>query len=1270
MIVPRPTKWDKARLVLFSTLILPALSAVSHAQVFQPEAHPNHYVILVDASGSAIESRAKRAAYTTALTGNLPLLLYKSGFGDRIPPISPENDYLTVLQFGIVPSGSAPAYTRLKEYDLINDFIHKVTFRSANVGQKEFQSSVIPEHYYGLTVLSWARQIALSTLAARHSNAGSNRTFLIIISDGIANGGVPAAEISTVETFANRTSVDRVKALVNEINRDYQFTNGMGQEGWAFQDKIPDSDRPLFFIEAYEVVSVAQAKWETDAKGLRPLDRLEIEWTNESGVAPEGILIARSEKAFLNRLGVTTDSTGTLNTVPDGTDGAASWRLGSSLRKPFSVQGELSCESRSIDVFLRIPITQTDERLGLRTINYAYQQSVFAPPPLRCTAVFAFQMGLAVLLIVLALAASAYYLYYRRWATHMYVEVPGALQSIGLHRKRSQGGWVHMTPQHGLEALSVILPSRLKQLLLYRGATITLVNQENEESLRWLDVEGDEELKLPFVQGSIPAYWRRPPQAPSTITVSFCQRHQHANLSLRYPPALPGSFTRSVIMSERKIKAYVALDLGSESMAAYFEDLQGNGGMIELQRHAELLLGQSGTSVAQKPDLLMENSGKDPTRSPRLWNRISFNIDGQPKNLDENHAKLRFVMPTSKGSPGKDTVLLAEYYKSLFRFFHLNEEWPHPTGVLPNPKILFQQQVTKILSKFQVAGTDGNRFELSPEMLIKHLTVQVLTNFVLSSPELREFDQSEIHLTVTCPNVYSLPHSQSIKQFVRDCFPALADVQVLSESDAVGYYALRTVNQRTDSPELKAFKRAWTKELEQAGRFCLVTIDVGKGTSDLSCILVQDPPKPRSAVTRLAYRMVGRKATGGDAEKRRRHSVQGKTGKSSGGNYLNYILASYYEERLRDVARGNPFPEGQSIPPRFITQEAGNKFVQSRALSALENLIERVKRSMNEDFEIVDDSLSEAVQTSMLEEVVDRILTTVNQDWANSAEEDKKLYDRFKEEALKALSLPTLIETGSKPSVGERILQKIFWFNRPRRSNSVYSTPQGAHLKDNLKRYVADNVDELLDSLQGLVRAHHVVSDDRASIDGGAFFVISGQGSQFEPLRAAIMLRCKDLGVDDDHVLFVRGVESKEACCKGVVNFWRDNMLVVNERELHGTYGCMDLFTGTFRPFDMKRVNHESSDRILLDIESTYLIIFTPRSAEEVEVQPPELSDGATALLSVFPRESTFTIKYDRSALRLTVNDLELAIGSFGDVDSSIYEKVWPEILQPKKEVS
>src|SRR5947209_6781839 len=122
-----------------------------------------------------------------------------------------------------------------------------------------------------------------------------------------------------------------------------------------------------------------------------------------------------------------------------------------------------------------------------------------------------------------------------------------------------------------------------------------------------------------------------------------------------------------------EIQYYVALDLGSESMAAYYESRRTDaGGMIHLQAHAAELLGQA------SPELLKEN-GKP---SPRLRTRIGLEDGRQPYPLPLSHALLDFLDTESRRLDG--------YGESLFSYFYLPDQEFGRT-ILPNPKIPFQE---------------------------------------------------------------------------------------------------------------------------------------------------------------------------------------------------------------------------------------------------------------------------------------------------------------------------------------------------------------------------------------------------------------------------------------------------------------------------------------------------------------------------------------------------------------------------------------------------
>ncbi len=677
-------------------------------------------------------------------------------------------------------------------------------------------------------------------------------------------------------------------------------------------------------------------------------------------------------------------------------------------------------------------------------------------------------------------------------------------------------------------------------------------------------------------------------------------------------------------------KVYVALDLGSESMAAYYADAFGNGAMINLQAKAPALLGineDQADNPAIGVDFLEEmNDGNvKPKRSPRMWNRISFNEGVQPQNLEDDHARLPITNQT-------------ESDRSLFRYFHQKGGWPPPL-IMPNPKILFQHQVKDILPKVEARG--GGQVDLSPQKLINHLSLQVIINFVLNSEELKHFNPNDINLTITIPNVYSLPHAESIKKFVEES-RLVGEVDVLSESDTVPYQVLNGIDEANDPDDLKKFKRTLDNSRRKRGKLCLVTIDVGKGTTDLSCILFEEPKWDKTSWHRSPKE--AQTGTEPEAAKRLKHSVQGKTGKSSGGNYLNYLFASYYDDCLREIADQIYQQTQVKIPFGFLSRSSDiyHWSAQMNAVYQLERLIEEVKRSVAEHYKI---ELTQERQRELLTPIIENMLDVV-QGTPQSKNE-------FRERVMSELLLPRDLDI----SGWKKLLP---WRKLTQRELRLRS------LKQKLQGYVRENVDELLDSLKSLVKEHQAITDKSVEIDKHSFIIVSGQASQFRPLHEAIERKRKAMHIKASQIHFMKGVASKEACCKGVVSYKLAKMWHVNQHELHGTYGCLRANLVEFKPFDMKKIKNGGSDVVTFTADTTYYIVFTPRSIEEVKKSSPVKNDGATALIDVFDGYS-FTIHYNRKDLELKVNGRTLELQTFGSSDGSIYKKVWPEILGPAK---
>lgn len=1256
----------------------PALLPVVRAQSLQPQPHPNHFIVLVDASGSTGDNAAKRAVFEKALNDRLIPGLYRNGFGAVVPPLDPQQDALTLHHFGVVTGDAVTAYTRLKEYDLSSDFIHTIRLRQGRIEAAALRELLPPSQTYNYTILAWAKQLALLRSNPTNPDEVSHRTFMIVVHDGLSNEGSPEGEAEAVRRHSP-DNFRKVKPMVTAVDREYIFSDGQGHPGPAWADEVRGATGSVF-VEAYEVLSAADAAWTAEGLRLRPFEDLQLRWDEESGARPSGILSSELSDEFKKWMSEAAAADVSFGARADGevTTGSAS-------EVPVVFRGPLACEARPFEGTLRVTLRRADPLLGVRWLEYEHAQGVSAPFPQSCTAAFYVKLVITVLLCLAAAALLAYYFYFRLRGSHLLIEIPGTLRPLRLPRRGRLDGTAPVLPQSGLEALSLKLPGQFRQSLFYRKASVTLSAEGAGESpLAWAAADGPTHVDLPLAGGSVPAHWRQLPAAPITIKVSFRQGRQSSEVRLAYPRALTEDI-RSTRMSEsNENRVYVALDLGSESMAAYYEDTRGNGGMIKLQSLAgKLHADGSGNGSTAHLRLLKEaQAGGVEKDSPRLWNRISLKAQTDLREPDDSHATLHFIHPAVRASNGKyeNVVSLEAYKKSLFQFFHTQNAWPpEPAGgyVLPNPKILFQQQITDLLARIPVRNKTGELVRLRPEVLIQHLTLQVLVNFVLHSPELSGYRREDIHLTITVPNVYSLPHAESIKEFVRRHEPDLYDVQVLSESDAVAYYALKGVDQENDPPELQRFKLGLQEELRKSRAASIITLDVGKGTTDLSWVVVQ---KPRPADAAL-FGLLGRKAAT-DADEQRRHSVQGKTGKSSGGNYLSYLIACHYEACLKEAARKRPLPKGQMFS--FIRElpDSIYHYPQVRTAADLDQLIELVKRGMTEDYGVDDSVISLSEQRRRLDEIVGDVFDVLQPGWELSDEATVAAYTAFRDEAINLMLLPPVLDQPRRPSLIRRLVTLPFTLLLRRARHGpepepaltdgddpipVAPTPQTAELKRQLEKYVRENVDDMLDSLRGLVDEHQAVKGRRGDV-GSSLVVVSGQASQFKPLRKAVRTKCREMGIGEEQILMMEGVASKEACCKGVVNFWSAEMLHTNPKELHGTYGCIDANLDEFKPFDMRKLKIGQNDIINFGEKGRYYVVFTPRSYQEVLERPPRRNDGATALIGVFSGVSSFEIEYIPEELELRVNKRTLTISSFGNVDGSIYKKVWPEILEPYKD--
>lgn len=522
----------RLRLSLLAVLSLATLGGPStYCQSLLPSANPNHYIILVDASGSTARPAAKKRNFDNALTEQLLPRLYDGGFGEAIPPFNPDQDYLTLNFFGVVTGSGGNAYDRLPDYNLLTDFIHSELLRGKNVSRKALAEHITPTQTYQYTILSWAKQLALYNSRPKSTGEVSHRTFLILVHDGISNENSVTEEIEMVRRWS-KANFEEVWPVVNRIDNDYKFTDGSGGNKPAWTEKVDDTSGGMHapvFIEAYEVLSTRRANWEAEGRRLDPLDDISIRWTTESGDLPEGELKAVLGEEFTAWIGLADGAELSLSVEQD-----SQVTRGLAPSMPFVARGSLSCDPRPFNTALSATVKQTDELLGSRVVQYTYPRVVAAPLPSRCTAVFRAARAAGVVLTLLLAAYFACLFYYRYYTTDIEIEIPGTMAPIRLERKGQPSVAVPVVPQRGLEALTLKLPGLFKQYLFHRGATVSLTPTAGE-MIHWAEAGDERVIRLPLARDYVPAHWGRLPSKPSQVTVSYRKGRRQTVINLSYP---------------------------------------------------------------------------------------------------------------------------------------------------------------------------------------------------------------------------------------------------------------------------------------------------------------------------------------------------------------------------------------------------------------------------------------------------------------------------------------------------------------------------------------------------------------------------------------------------------------------------------------------------------------------------------------------------------------------------------------------------------------
>ena len=671
----------------------------------------------------------------------------------------------------------------------------------------------------------------------------------------------------------------------------------------------------------------------------------------------------------------------------------------------------------------------------------------------------------------------------------------------------------------------------------------------------------------------------------------------------------------------KRITHYVSLDLGSDSMAAYsYEVATGQSGLIRLQESSQTHTNKDELDLLFEKDTV---SSAEATLSHRLRTRIFLRDPVSSPDLPPTHAEILFLDPDGR-------YVGDQNHESVFRYF---DRLDTANPIMPNPKLVFQMGSRQAVPELTILNRSA-RVRHDPAVLLQDLTVQVVNNLVLRSSILRHVPPQQIGLILTIPNVYSLTHSRQLENFVQRHAP-VGDVQVIYESDALAYYVLdRSAPKRTREFCEKVIRIERRRDLK------LLTIDIGRGTTDLSLIRIQANP-------------------GGAQEYH--HTVLARTGVCSGGQALTYIFVQYFDERVGQAFKS----ENVKRPYDFTTESEQLRFEQRRTNRRLEMYIEEIKRSIDQDYSIawVDPARADSARAELLESILAEV----------AAPDQTKVRD-----ALEAtLALPKDLRD---PSIGSKISWRRMW---KKLGLPVKPDPQYAHIHDlvrKIEEYVRTNVDDMLEHLVSIAAERDAQQLSRPgrvtkSLAQNTFVIVAGQASQFRPVHAAISRRLTR-SVKKNNIHFIEDKadthESKVACCKGAVGFLKAPALRLNIEEFFGTYGFCSavqaLGGSPFIPASTADLIRHGKTTVRGFKRGLYHLVYVVRPVHVRAGRAtyvPELFDGYTSVVSELDKpDESITIEYDRSQQRLIVARKAMdVVTTHGYVDEKIQPKVWPIIV-------
>lgn len=489
--------------------LLCALPIPAVAGRVTPIAHPNHYLFLVDSSGSSRWDAPTTKNLNDALRVAVDRA-YADGFG-VIPKLDPAQDVVTVHHFGLVPDGQPGiAYQRIHEFPLPENFIHVLAARERGLAAERVHALLYPRERYRLTFFELAESCALARLASATPAAETaNRTFLIFIRDHeLAGQPLEMIHDGAPEQY------DQVMKVWAGVRRDYTFSI---PPLWT-QNFGVDSGGKIT-IDVKEIKSNAIETWTADIAKVEGIGDHSFDWSG----ANAGVL----SLDYTNELQSTV-----LRDAPaaslrvNGVDVPAA--AGPHIR--LSVPG---CEPMPANVELTATPVRVDPTLGRVVLQFNTTQSYQVPVPTRCGLLFRILMYVLIAIALLLLLAAIYWIRYTRYLTHIVVSKPVGLRVWPLRWDRPDG-IPEAVPASETEVLRLKLPSRALRSTVYRNARLVL-SSEPPNQFQWND--SDAESMAISAAGAEAVVRRRGGEAKTARLTVFVEKNKRTAVFHNTPDA-------------------------------------------------------------------------------------------------------------------------------------------------------------------------------------------------------------------------------------------------------------------------------------------------------------------------------------------------------------------------------------------------------------------------------------------------------------------------------------------------------------------------------------------------------------------------------------------------------------------------------------------------------------------------------------------------------------------------------------------------------------